>query len=118
MANDTERRVLRVLEHIHANPAADLSLDALADVAAMSRFHWHRLFRAVTGETAAQTVRRMRMHRAAVAHAVHRKREQALSEGRPIDLPVIPKSPPVCSAPVPYTLPVNPNQPLTAQPCP
>ncbi len=67
MANDTERRVLRVLEHIHANPAADLSLDALADVAAMSRFHWHRLFRAVTGETAAQTVRRMRMHRAAVA---------------------------------------------------
>jgi AraC family transcriptional regulator len=67
MANDTERRVIRVLEHIHANPAGDLSLDALADVAAMSRFHWHRLFRAMTGETAAQTVRRMRMHRAAVA---------------------------------------------------
>lgn len=67
MANDTERRVIRVLEHIHAHPAADLSLDALAEVAAMSRFHWHRLFRAVTGETAAQTVRRMRMHRAAVA---------------------------------------------------
>jgi hypothetical protein len=44
------------------------------------------------------------LHRAAVAHAVHRKREQALSEGRPIDLPVIPKSPPVCSAPVPCTL--------------
>ena len=39
MANDTERRVIRVLEHIHAHPAADLSLDALAEVAAMSRFH-------------------------------------------------------------------------------
>ncbi len=40
------------------------------------------------------------LHRAAVAHAMHRKREQSLSDGRPIDLPVIPKSPPVCSAPV------------------
>ena len=67
MANDCERRLIRVLDHIHANPAGDLSLDALADVAAMSRFHWHRVFRAMTGETAAQTVRRMRMHRAAVA---------------------------------------------------
>jgi AraC family transcriptional regulator len=67
MANDTERRMLRVIDHIHDNPAGDLSLDALADVAAMSRFHWHRVFHAVTGETAAQTVRRMRLHRAAVA---------------------------------------------------
>jgi AraC family transcriptional regulator len=67
MANDTERRLMRVLDHIHDNPAGDLSLDALADVAAMSRFHWHRVFRAMTGETAAQTVKRMRMHRAAVA---------------------------------------------------
>jgi AraC family transcriptional regulator len=67
MANDTERRMWRVIDHIHDNPAGDLSLDALADVAAMSRFHWHRVFHAVTGETAAQTVRRMRLHRAAVA---------------------------------------------------
>ncbi|MCX8509556.1 MAG: AraC family transcriptional regulator [Rhodobacteraceae bacterium] len=67
MANGTENRMIRVLDHIHDNPAGDLSLDALADVAAMSRFHWHRLFRAITGETAAQAVRRMRMPRAAVA---------------------------------------------------
>ena len=64
---ETEKRILRVLDYIHDNPAADLSLDALADVAAMSRFHWHRIFRAMTGETAAQAVRRMRMHRAALA---------------------------------------------------
>ncbi|MGB8813083.1 MAG: AraC family transcriptional regulator [Paracoccaceae bacterium] len=67
MANDTEKRMLRVLDYIHDNPAGDLSLDALADVAAMSRFHWHRVFRGITGETAAQAVRRMRMHRASVA---------------------------------------------------
>jgi phage tail sheath gpL-like len=37
MANSYEMRILRVLEHIRDNPAGDLSLDALADVAAMSR---------------------------------------------------------------------------------
>jgi AraC family transcriptional regulator len=67
MANDYERRLIRVIDHIHSNPAGDLSLDRLAEVAAMSRFHWHRVYRAMTGETAAQTVRRMRMHRAALA---------------------------------------------------
>lgn len=66
MSHDHERRMHRVLDHIHDHPAGDLSLDALADVAAMSRFHWHRVFHAVTGETAAQAVRRVRLHRASV----------------------------------------------------
>lgn len=60
-----EDRVLRVLNYIYENPGADLSLDALADVAAMSRFHWHRVFQAMTGESCAMAVRRVRMHRAA-----------------------------------------------------
>jgi AraC family transcriptional regulator len=64
MTTANERRLLRVLDHIHDNPAGDLSLDALSDVAAMSRFHWHRVFRAMTGETLGQAVRRIRMHRA------------------------------------------------------
>ena len=58
-------RIQRVLTYIHDNPDGDLSLDQLADVAAMSRFHWHRVFRAMTGETCAQAVRRVRLHRAA-----------------------------------------------------
>jgi AraC family transcriptional regulator len=64
MIDVNEKRLLRVLDHIHDNPAGDLSLDALSDIAAMSRFHWHRVFRAMTGETLAQAVRRIRMHRA------------------------------------------------------
>jgi AraC family transcriptional regulator len=64
MATSYETRINRVLEHIHDNPAGDLSLDALSDVAAMSRFHWHRVFHAMTGETLAQAVRRIRLHRA------------------------------------------------------
>lgn len=60
-----EDRLLRVLTYIYEHPDGDLSLDNLADVAAMSRFHWHRVFHAMTGETCAQAVRRMRLHRAA-----------------------------------------------------
>lgn len=65
MSGTYEKRVLRVLDYIHDHPAGDLSLDALADVAAMSRFHWHRVFRGITGETVAEAVRRIRMYRAA-----------------------------------------------------
>ncbi|MEM7721039.1 MAG: AraC family transcriptional regulator [Pseudomonadota bacterium] len=65
MAGSYEARLIRVLEHIYQNPTGDLSLDALADVAAMSRFHWHRVFTAMTGETCAQAVRRVRLHKAA-----------------------------------------------------
>lgn len=66
MRQSHERRMLRVLEHIHSHPADALSLDAMADLAAMSRFHWHRVFHAMTGETLAQAVRRIRMHRASI----------------------------------------------------
>ena len=63
MASDYEKRILRVLDYIYSNPAGDLSLDALADVAAFSRFHWHRVFHGMTGETLAVAVRRIRLHR-------------------------------------------------------
>ena len=61
-----EARMMRVLDHIHDNPASDLRLDTLADIAAMSRFHWHRVYAAMMGETCAETVRRIRLHRASV----------------------------------------------------
>lgn len=62
-----EKRLMRVLDYIHDHPADDLSLDVLADVAAFSRFHWHRVFRAMTGETTAAAVRRVRLHHASIA---------------------------------------------------
>jgi hypothetical protein len=44
------------------------------------------------------------LHHAAVAHAQHRKEALSMANGRPIHLPVIPKSPPVCSAPVSFSI--------------
>jgi AraC family transcriptional regulator len=69
MTASFEKRLHRVIDYIHDNPAGDLSLDALADVAALSRFHFHRLYHAVMGETAAQSVRRIRLNLAAIALA-------------------------------------------------
>ncbi len=64
MSLSYEQRVIKVLTWIHENPSSDLSLDTLADIALMSRFHWHRVFQAMTGETCAQAVRRVRLYRA------------------------------------------------------
>lgn len=64
---DYHDRLRRVLTHIHDNLDGDLSLDTLAEVACLSRFHWHRVFRAMTGETLADAIRRIRLLRAANA---------------------------------------------------
>lgn len=64
---DYEARLRRVLVYIYDNLDGDLSLDRLSDVACMSRFHWHRIFHAMTGETLAEAARRLRLLKAANA---------------------------------------------------
>lgn len=64
--NNHLSRVERVQSYIANHLDEDLDFDQLADIAAMSPYHWHRIYRSICGETATQTVRRMRMHRAAV----------------------------------------------------
>lgn len=57
-------RIERVLAHIEAvTDEAELSLDRLAGIACLSPFHFHRVFRLMTGETLAETVRRVRLAR-------------------------------------------------------
>ena len=64
---DYEERLNRVLSYIYENLDENLSLDKLADVACVSRYHWHRVFRAMTGETLSDVVRRLRLNKAANA---------------------------------------------------
>lgn len=47
----------------HLDEAIDLT--RLAEVACLSPYHFHRMYRAVQGETVTDTVRRLRLHRAA-----------------------------------------------------
>ncbi|MGX1787373.1 helix-turn-helix domain-containing protein [Bosea sp. NPDC055332] len=61
-----QRRITRALRHIEAHCEEPLSLDALARQAAMSPYHFLRIFRALVGMTPHQYVLRTRLHRAAL----------------------------------------------------
>jgi AraC family transcriptional regulator len=67
-----EKRINRVIDHIRDHLAEDLTLAQLARVAAFSPFHFHRIFRAVTGETLFAFIQRLRLERAALALVHHR----------------------------------------------
>ncbi|MCU4179384.1 GyrI-like domain-containing protein [Bosea sp. BH3] len=54
-------RVARTVAAITADPVADLRLDDLARIAHVSPFHFHRVYAAMVGETAAATTRRVRL---------------------------------------------------------
>lgn len=64
---DYGRRLDRVVRHIAAHLDDPLDLDELAAVACFSPYHFHRIYRAMTGETVTDTLRRQRLHRAAGA---------------------------------------------------
>lgn len=55
------RRINRVVAHVQAHLGADLDSHLLADVAAMSHYHFHRVFAAMTGMTPAHYVLRTRL---------------------------------------------------------
>jgi AraC family transcriptional regulator len=60
-----QKRVHRVENYIALNLEHDLGLDKLATIARFSPFHFHRLFKAVTGEPLYHFIRRLRVERAA-----------------------------------------------------
>ena len=64
--SDYAERLERVFRWLADHLDDSLDLARLADVACLSPYHFHRVYRAMRGETAAETVRRMRLHRAAV----------------------------------------------------
>ena len=73
-----EKRVNRVIDHVRAHLAEDLSLERLAHHAAFSPFHFHRIFRAITNETLFAFIQRLRLERAAVA-LIHHPDESVLA---------------------------------------
>nr|QQZ49490.1 helix-turn-helix transcriptional regulator [Phenylobacterium glaciei] len=60
------RRLNRVAEHIWAHLDEPLDLAALAEVACLSPFHFHRIYRVLIGETVTETVSRLRLQRASM----------------------------------------------------
>lgn len=63
--NQYEHRLLNVIDYIYEHVDGELDVNALADVACMSNYHFHRIYREFAGETINVTVRRMRLLKAA-----------------------------------------------------
>lgn len=57
-------RVNRAIDHILADLSRPLRLEEVAAVAGFSAFHFHRIFKALMGETLSQFVKRQRLERA------------------------------------------------------
>jgi AraC family transcriptional regulator len=60
------RRLSRVLDYIEANLEGDVTLDHLASIACLSRFHFARVFKAAIGQSPHRYVRAKRLERAKV----------------------------------------------------
>ncbi|MGQ0615231.1 MAG: AraC family transcriptional regulator [Planctomycetaceae bacterium] len=61
---DYIERVNRAIDHIVQHLSQPLGLREIAEKGFFSPFHFHRVFRAVAGETVAQFVKRLRLERA------------------------------------------------------
>ena len=63
--NEYIGRVNQVIDYIEANLHRSFTLDELASVAHFSKFHFHRLFLSLMGETLFRFIQRVRLERAA-----------------------------------------------------
>ena len=76
-------RVNRAIDHVTANLSAPLRLEDVSRVACFSPFHFHRIFRAIVGETLHDFVKRVRLERAMylISHTDRSLTDIALSCG-------------------------------------
>ena len=64
-AMDYRKRICQAMNYISQNLDQDLSLEEIASAASFSMYHFHRIFKAVVGETVAGFTRRLRLEMAA-----------------------------------------------------
>ena len=68
--DDYSENINRVVAHIDANLDADLSVEQLSELTFFSKYHFHRIFKAIVGETLATYVNRRRLERS-IFHFKH-----------------------------------------------
>ena len=67
-------RINRVIDYIENHIDEELSLEVLANVANFSRFHFHRIFGVMVGETLNHFIQRIRVEKAAMQLAANPKK--------------------------------------------
>ena len=60
-----QTRFHKVVDYIYDHMDEKIDLDKLSEIACVSSYHWHRIYRGLCGETLAATVKRLRLLRAA-----------------------------------------------------
>ncbi|WP_345766838.1 helix-turn-helix domain-containing protein [Chryseobacterium endophyticum] len=68
-----KKRIIKVISYIDDHLDTDLSLQKIAEVGAYSPFHFHRIFRLMTGETVQQYISRKRIERSALYLALRKQ---------------------------------------------
>lgn len=59
-----EARIARAISYVDENPAEHISLERLSAIACLSPFHFHRIFRSLTGEAVREFVERRKLEHA------------------------------------------------------
>jgi AraC family transcriptional regulator len=66
LLEEYKSRINRVFDYIERNLDKRFSLEELASVSNFSKYHFHRIFQGMTGETPFQFIMRLRLERAAI----------------------------------------------------
>jgi AraC family transcriptional regulator len=74
LLDEYKSRINRVLDYIETNIEKQLDLEELASVANFSKFHFHRIFQGMVGETPYQFILRIRLERAASCLLINPKK--------------------------------------------
>jgi AraC family transcriptional regulator len=70
--NEYLSRLNRTIDYIQQHSHEDLNLEKLADVACFSKYHFHRVFKAILGETVNEFVMRIRLEKAWAQLMLHK----------------------------------------------
>ena len=61
---DYHKRIQETINYIEENLERKITLDELAETAVLSKYYYHRLFHALTGEPVMEYIRKRRLGRA------------------------------------------------------
>jgi AraC family transcriptional regulator len=78
LADEYKSRINRVIDYIETRSGNQFTLDELAFTSNFSKFHFHRIFHAITGETPFQFIMRVRLEKAASLLRVNPKNSVTL----------------------------------------
>ncbi|WP_414846302.1 AraC family transcriptional regulator [Chryseobacterium sp. IT-36CA2] len=70
-----KKRIVKTIQYIDNHIDADLSLEKVSEVSAYSPFHFHRIFKLVTGETLQNYIIRKKIEKSALHLALHKHME-------------------------------------------